>query len=36
MYMYVYIYTYMVIMIKYTPSKNISTTVFFNLFSLTQ
>ena len=37
-YIYKYIYIYIsrrVIMTEYTPSKNVSTTVFFNLFSLT-
>ena len=36
MYVYIYIYIYRVIMTEYTPSKNISTTAFFNLFSLPQ
>ena len=36
LYIYIYIYIHRVIMSKYIPFKNISTTVFFNLFSLTQ
>ena len=34
-YIYIYIYINTAIMAEYTPSKNVSTTAFFNLFSLT-
>ena len=35
-YIYIYTYTYRAIMTEYTSSKNVSTTVFFNIFSFTQ
>ena len=35
-YIYIYIYICRVLMTEYAPSKNISTTALFNLFSLTQ
>ena len=34
--MYIYIYIHRVIMTEYTSSKNVSTIVFINFFSLTQ
>ena len=34
-YIYIYIYMYRVIMTEYTSSKNVSTTIFLNLFTYT-